>query len=58
MSNEGKKIPAANGSMASNLEEMKQLGSQMERQRTNQELKEDERQPDPVQHNSNSACRS
>jgi hypothetical protein len=40
---------AQNGSMAANFEEMELLGNQMERQRTNQELKEDKRQPDPVQ---------
>ncbi|MBM7647675.1 hypothetical protein JOC78_000596 [Bacillus ectoiniformans] len=39
-----------NGSMASDFEEMKQLGKQMENQRTNEELKDDERQPDPVQY--------
>ncbi|WP_370296712.1 hypothetical protein [Rossellomorea marisflavi] len=38
-----------NGSMAGNMEEMEQLGKQMERLRTNEELKEDKKQPDPVQ---------
>ncbi|MGD7047802.1 hypothetical protein [Rossellomorea marisflavi] len=38
-----------NGSMAGNMEEMEQLGKQMERLRTNEELEEDNKQPDPVQ---------
>ncbi|WP_263862313.1 hypothetical protein [Bacillus aerolatus] len=43
--------------MAANFEEMEQLGKQMEHQRTNQELKEDHRQPDPIQHNKqDSSC--
>ncbi|WP_169829346.1 hypothetical protein [Domibacillus antri] len=37
-------------SMVTNFEDMEQLGRQMERQRTNEELKQHERQPDPVQH--------
>jgi hypothetical protein len=37
-------------SMVTNFEDMKQLGHQMERQRTNDELKQDKRQPDPVQY--------
>ena len=40
-----------NGSMAPDLEEMKNLGKQMEHLRTNEELsKEYNKQPDPVQH--------
>lgn len=40
-----------NGSMAPNLEEIKNLGKQMEHMRTNEELsKEYHKQPDPVQH--------
>jgi hypothetical protein len=38
-----------NGSMANDMEEMEQLGKQMDRLRTNEELKEDDKQPDPVQ---------
>ncbi|MGM0864108.1 MAG: hypothetical protein ACQEWF_05405 [Bacillota bacterium] len=38
-----------NGSMASDMEEMEQLGKQMDKLRTNEELKEDKKQPDPVQ---------
>lgn len=37
-------------SMVTNFEDMKQLGRQMERQRTNDELKQHDRQPDPVQY--------
>ncbi|SFA81625.1 MULTISPECIES: hypothetical protein [unclassified Bacillus (in: firmicutes)] len=40
-----------NSSMAPNLEEMENLGKQMENRRTNQELKEDYgKKPDPIQH--------
>ncbi|TMU88293.1 hypothetical protein FGG79_09400 [Bacillus sp. BHET2] len=39
-----------NGSMANDMEEMEQLGKQMEKLRTNEELKEDKKQPDPVQY--------
>ncbi|OZI10583.1 hypothetical protein [Bacillus sp. FJAT-42315] len=49
MNTNDKDMQAFNGSMASDLEEMKLLGKQMERQRTNQELKQKKRQPDPVQ---------
>ncbi|WP_210364771.1 hypothetical protein [Bacillus sp. REN3] len=39
-----------NGSMASNEEEMENLGKQMENRRTGQVLKEDyDKAPDPVQ---------
>ncbi len=42
---------AENGSMAPDLEEMKNLGKQMENLRTNEELAKDyNKQPDPVQH--------
>ncbi|WP_203364101.1 hypothetical protein [Bacillus sp. REN10] len=44
-----KDLNTMNGSMATDLEEMKLLGKQMERQRTNQQLKQNKRQPDPVQ---------
>ncbi|WP_198936756.1 hypothetical protein [Domibacillus epiphyticus] len=37
-------------SMVTSFEDMEQLGRQMERQRTNEELKQDERQPDPIQY--------
>lgn len=37
-------------SMVTNFEDMEQLGCQMERQRTNDELKQYDRQPDPVQY--------
>ncbi|MEG9299072.1 hypothetical protein V6B33_21715 [Mangrovibacillus sp. Mu-81] len=39
-----------NGSMAHDMEEMELLGKQMDRLRTNEELKEDDKQPDPVQY--------
>ncbi|PFG07287.1 hypothetical protein [Bacillus sp. es.034] len=39
-----------NGSMAHDMEEMEQLGKQMDKLRTNEELKEDKKQPDPVQY--------
>ncbi|GLB58694.1 hypothetical protein [Cytobacillus sp. NCCP-133] len=39
-----------NSSMAENVEEMENLGKQMENLRTNKELKEDyEKYPDPIQ---------
>ncbi len=40
-----------NGSMASSMEEMKQLGRQMEKMRDEHELKADHRISDPVQSN-------
>ncbi|NQD64896.1 hypothetical protein HP456_02995 [Bacillus haikouensis] len=45
-----KKYEPDNGSMAHDLEEMELLGKQMDRLRTNEELKKDEKQPDPVQY--------
>ncbi|MEI5906334.1 hypothetical protein WAK64_04610 [Bacillus spongiae] len=39
-----------NGSMAKDFEEIKLLGKQMERLRTNEELKENHMMPDPVQY--------
>ncbi|MBN8198898.1 hypothetical protein DFO70_107372 [Cytobacillus firmus] len=40
-----------NSSMAENIEEMENLGKQMENLRTNKELKEDyDKYPDPIQH--------
>ncbi len=39
-----------NGSMAQDFEEVELLGKQMERLRTNEELKDDKMQPDPVQY--------
>lgn len=38
-----------NSSMAENIEEMKNLGKQMENLRSNEELKEYEKYPDPIQ---------
>lgn len=38
-----------NGSMVSSMEEMKQLGRQMEKMRDEQELKKDYRVSDPAQ---------
>ncbi|WP_313894736.1 hypothetical protein [Psychrobacillus sp.] len=38
-----------NGSMATNMEEVKQLGKQMEKLRDEQELKKDHRAADPAQ---------
>ncbi|WP_180954315.1 hypothetical protein [Bacillus sp. M6-12] len=51
MVNEVKKdsVPE-NSSMARNLDEMKNLGKQMENLRTNEELKQWDKRPDPVQH--------
>ncbi|WP_180955040.1 hypothetical protein [Bacillus sp. V3-13] len=42
-----------NGSMAPNMEEMINLGKQMENLRTNQELKQDDKMPDPIQYDTN-----
>ncbi len=39
-----------NGSMANDMSEMEELGKQMDKLRTNEELKEDHKQPDPVQY--------
>ncbi|WP_199478313.1 hypothetical protein [Peribacillus saganii] len=39
-----------NSSMAKDLDEMKNLGKQMENLRTNAELKQWDKRPDPVQH--------
>jgi hypothetical protein len=40
-----------NSSMAESIEEMENLGKQMENLRTNKELKEDyNKYPDPIQH--------
>ena len=47
-----KKVPnIENGTMASNFEEVKELGKQMERMRDGVELAEDDRIADPIQHN-------
>ncbi|WP_180956464.1 hypothetical protein [Bacillus canaveralius] len=48
-----KDITPMNGSMAPNMEEMKNLGKQMENLRTNQELKQDDKMPDPIQYDTN-----
>jgi len=40
---------AKNSRMAENFEEVKELGKQMEHLRTNTELKEDNKVPDPIQ---------
>ncbi|KAB2331071.1 hypothetical protein ACQCT6_05645 [Cytobacillus gottheilii] len=45
-----KNFKPRNSSMAENVEEMKNLGNQMENLRTNKELKEDQKVPDPVQY--------
>ncbi|WP_199738074.1 hypothetical protein [Falsibacillus albus] len=45
-----KKPEEKNGSMASSMKEVKQLGRQMEKHRTNEEVKEKGKQPDPVQY--------
>ncbi|WP_169818569.1 hypothetical protein [Domibacillus iocasae] len=37
-------------SMVTSFEDMEILGRQMERQRTNEELEQHDRQPDPVQY--------
>ncbi|WP_409274026.1 hypothetical protein V1499_04155 [Neobacillus sp. SCS-31] len=40
-----------NGSMAPNMEDIQNLGKQMENRRSNKELKEDyDKNPDPIQH--------
>lgn len=45
-----KKVPnIENGTMASNFEEVKELGKQMERMRDGMELAEDDRIADPIQ---------
>jgi hypothetical protein len=38
-----------NSSMATNMEEMKNLGKQVEQMKTNEELKEEKKIPDPQQ---------
>ena len=45
---------AENGSMAPDLEDMKQLGKDMDRMKTNQTLKEEGLVPDPAQEESES----
>lgn len=42
-----------NGKMASNFDEVVELGQEMEAQRTNKELKEQGHTPDPKQHDNN-----
>jgi hypothetical protein len=42
------KVPL-NSSMAENMEEMKNLGKQVEQMKTNEELKEENKIPDPQQ---------
>ncbi len=42
-----------NSSMAENVEEMHNLGKQMEHLRTGEELEEDGKQPDPIQYKDN-----
>lgn len=44
------KTSRENGSMASNMDELKQLGKQMEKLRDERELSQDERVADPSQH--------
>lgn len=39
-----------NSSMVENEEDMKKLGKQIEKLRTNKELKADDKYPDPIQH--------
>ncbi|PWW27938.1 hypothetical protein DFO73_107252 [Cytobacillus oceanisediminis] len=47
-----KNYTPTNSSMAENVEEMKNLGNQMENLRTNKELKEEySKYPDPIQNN-------
>ncbi|WP_342433562.1 hypothetical protein [Neobacillus sp. FSL H8-0543] len=44
------KFPVSNnGSMAQNFDEMKKLGKEMEEAKTNKELKEEKKIPDPKQ---------
>ncbi|WP_433748315.1 hypothetical protein [Falsibacillus pallidus] len=54
MSQESKKkkeqLEEKNGSMARDLKEVKELGKQMERHRTNEELQEEGKDPDPIQY--------
>lgn len=45
-----KNFKPRNRSMAENVEEMKNLGNQMEHLPTNKELKEDQKFPDPIQY--------
>jgi hypothetical protein len=42
-----------NSSMAENVEEMHNLGKQMEHLRTGEELEEDGKHPDPIQYKEN-----
>jgi hypothetical protein len=44
-----KNYTAQNSRMTENIEEVKDLGKQMEHLRTNAELKEDNKVPDPIQ---------
>jgi hypothetical protein len=44
-----KNYTAKNSRMVEDIEEMKKLGKQMEHLRTNTELKEDKKVPDPIQ---------
>jgi hypothetical protein len=44
-----KNYTAKNSRMAGNIEEVKELGKEMEHLRTNKELKEDNKVPDPIQ---------
>jgi hypothetical protein len=44
-----KNYTAKNSRMAENIEEVKELGKQMEHLRTNTELKEENKVPDPIQ---------
>lgn len=44
-----KKEQVVNGNMANSMEELKQLGKQMENMRDGQQLEEDERIADPQQ---------
>lgn len=44
-----KNYTAKNSRMVEDIEEIKKLGKQMEHLRTNTELKEDKKVPDPIQ---------
>jgi hypothetical protein len=44
-----KNYTATNSRMVEDIEEMKKLGKQMEHLRTNTEIKEDKKIPDPIQ---------
>jgi hypothetical protein len=44
-----KNYTAKNSRMAGNIEEVKELGKQMEQLRTNAELEEENKVPDPIQ---------